>query len=103
MMSIEPSETVLTGRWILQGDRPVADDVCKRILALTKSHLLEIGRDASGWDTLYRDPVDGRYWELIYPESELQGGGPPELRFLTATEAREKYGAQLVRRYEAAD
>jgi hypothetical protein len=96
MMNIKPSETVLTGQWVLQGGRPVADDVCKRILALTKSHLLEVGRDASGWNTLYRDPTDGRYWELVYPQSEIHGGGPPELRCLTTNEAREKYGTQLV-------
>jgi hypothetical protein len=59
MMDIKPSETVLTGQWILQGGRPVADDVCKRILALTSSHLVEVGRDASGWNALYRDPNDG--------------------------------------------
>ena len=96
MMNIKPSETVLTGQWVLQGGRPVADDVCKRILALTKSHLLEVGRDASGWNTLYRDPTDGGYWELVYPQSEIHGGGPPELRCLTTNEAREKYGTQLV-------
>ena len=96
MMNIKPSETVLTGQWVLQGGRPVADDVCKRILALTKSHLLEVGRDASGWNTLYRDPTDGRYWELVYPQSEIHGGGPPEMRCLTTNEAREKYGTQLV-------
>jgi hypothetical protein len=33
--------------------------VCKRILALTKSYLLEVGRDASRWNALYRDPNDG--------------------------------------------
>jgi len=97
MTNLKPSETVLTGQWILQGGRPVADDVCTRILALTKSHLVEVGRDSSGWNTLYRDPTDGRYWELVYPQSELHGGGPPELRCLTTDEARQKYGAQLVK------
>jgi hypothetical protein len=47
---------VLTGATITQyrdgyqtfkGGRPVADDVCKRILTLTSSHLVEVGRDAS--------------------------------------------------------
>jgi hypothetical protein len=97
MTNLKPSETVLTGQWILQGGCPVADDVCKRILALMKSHLVEVGRDASGWNTLYRDPTDGRYWELVYPQSELHGGGPPELRCLTTDEARQKYGAQLAK------
>ena len=97
MMDIRPSETVLTGQWITQGGHPVADDVCKRILALTKSHLVEIGRDASGWNALYRDPNDGRYWELSYPQSELHGGGPPQLQCLTANEARQRYGSQVLK------
>ena len=95
MMSIQPAETILTGRVILQGGSPVADEVSKRIFALTKSHLVKLGSDASGWDVLYRDPNDGRYWELIYPQSELQGGGPPQLRCLTADEAKQKYGVQV--------
>ena len=95
-MNIDPSEIVITGKWILQGGRPVADEVCKRIAALTKTYLVKVGRDASGWNTLYRDPTDGRYWELIYPQSELHGGGPPELRNLDVQEANQKYGTQLV-------
>jgi len=47
--------------------------------------------------TLYRDPDDGRYWERTYPQSELHGGGPPELRVLATEDARQKYGAQLVK------
>ncbi len=97
MTSISPSEMLLTGRWIAQGGRVIADDVCARILALTQTHLKKIGADDSGWSTLYRDPNDGRYWELNYPQGELHGGGPPELRCLTAEEARHKYGAQLVK------
>jgi len=95
MMKISPAETVITGHWIVRGGRLIADDVCDRILALTKSHLVEVGRDASGWETLYRDPTDARYWELVYPQGELHGGGPPELRSLTIEDARRKYGAQL--------
>lgn len=76
MMNIEPDKTMLIGQWVLKDGRLVADDVNMRIVALTKSHLVEIGRDASGWLTLYRDPNDGRLWELDYPRSELHGGGP---------------------------
>lgn len=97
VMDIKPSETVLTGQSILQGGRVVADDVSKRIHALTSSYLVEVGRDASGWNTLYRDPNDGRYWELTYPQSELHGGGPPQLKCLSVDEARRKYGAQIVK------
>lgn len=96
-MDIKSSETVLSGQWILQDGRMNADDVCERILALTSSYLVEVGRDVSGWNVLYRDPTDGRYWELNYPQSELQGGGPPQLRWLMVDEARQKYGVQVIK------
>lgn len=97
MINIKPSETVLTGQSLLQGGRVVADDVSKRIYALTKSYLVEIGRDTSGWNVLYRDPNDSRYWELTYPQGELHGGGPPRLRYLTVDEARQKYAPLAVK------
>jgi hypothetical protein len=94
MTSINPTETVLTGKWILAGPgRVVGDETCLRIEKLVHSYLELLGRDASGWDALYRDPRDKRLWELSYPQGELQGGGPPELRCLGTGEAREKYGA----------
>jgi hypothetical protein len=67
-------------------------DPSGRIHELVRSHLSKLGCDASGWETLYVDPVDGRLWELTYPQSGLHGGGPPELRCLTRDEARRKYG-----------
>lgn len=90
-MNIKPDETMLVGQWRLDDGRPVADDVSARIAALTKSHLVEIGRDTSGWLTLYRDPGDGRFWELDYPQSELHGGGPPRLRAISPEDAHGKY------------
>ena len=94
-MKIEPNETQLTGKWLLSEGRVVADVICQRIEDLVRSHLKEVGRDASGWDVLYRDPIDGRLWELVYPKSELQGGGPPELHCLTMDEAKRKYGNEV--------
>lgn len=93
---LDPSETILTGQSILQGGHVVADDVSKRIYGLTNSYLVRLGQDASGWNVLYRDPNDGRYWELTYPQGGLHGGGPPLLRFLTADEARHRYRDQVV-------
>jgi len=71
----------------------VADDVARRITRLVESHLLELATSPSGWETLFRDPADGRLWELTWPQSTLPGGGPPRLTHVTAEAARLKYGA----------
>jgi len=92
MIDINSYETVLTGQWIFRDGRLVANDVCERIFSLTTSYLVKVKQDVSGWNTLYRDPNDRRYWELTFPQSELQGGGPPQLKCVTVEEAKEKYG-----------
>ena len=46
---------------------------------------------SAGWETLYRDPRDGRLWELTYPQSEMHGGGPRRLHVLSRDEAAAKY------------
>ncbi|MGD1879801.1 MAG: Imm27 family immunity protein [Kiloniellaceae bacterium] len=90
-MKIAPSETLFTGKWISRDSQVVVDETCDRIDTLVRSHLKELGRDASGWDVLYRDPEDGRIWELTHPQSKLHGGGPPQLRCITFDEAKKKY------------
>jgi hypothetical protein len=91
-MKIEPTETQITGKWLSRDGRTIGDEACERIHELVRSHLRQLGWDVSGWDALYRDPDDGRLWELIYPQSGMHGGGPPQLRYLTLDEARGKYG-----------
>ena len=91
-MKLLPTETLLTGKWLLSNGHPVADEVCDRIMLLIKGHLRELGHDSSGWDMLYRDISDGRLWELTFPQSELHGGGPPQLRCIASEEAQMKYG-----------
>lgn len=91
MKMIGSDETEFLGKWISHDGKLLADDVCAHIDYLI-SHCLEFkGRDASGWDVLYQDPADGRYWELIYPDACLHGGGAPALRVCSVEEAREKY------------
>jgi hypothetical protein len=91
MMKITADESKLVGRWVLEDGRLISDDISKKITELIKYYLTEIGHDSSGWLTLYRDPNDGRFWELDYPQSELHGGGPPRLRVISPDEASQKY------------
>lgn len=86
-----PNETRLEGKWIMVDGRMIGDPVCERIERLTKNYLQKIGTDESGWDSLFRDPSDGRWWERIYLQSYLHGGGPPTLLLLNSDEVRKKY------------
>jgi hypothetical protein len=94
-MKIEPFETELTGQWVVEDGRIIADEVCRRIEALISSHLTQIGKDSSGWNTLCRDQDDGRLWERSFPQSHLHGGGPPKLKQLTTEAAKETFGPNL--------
>jgi hypothetical protein len=91
-MKIGSNETELQGKWVLKKGTVTADDTCRRIELLTTIHLKNIKTDNTGWNTLYQDPKDGRYWELTYPQSEIHGGGPPRLRGLSKEEAKSRYG-----------
>jgi hypothetical protein len=64
----------------------------RRIHYLVTHRLVRLGTDASGWETLYRDPQDGRLWEHTYPQSGMHGGGPPALHVISPQAAAAKYG-----------
>jgi len=91
-MMIYPNEDKLIGSWLLENGIVKEDNVCIRIKSLTVDYLLEIATKDNGWERLYKDPNDGRYWELSYPNSDWQGGGPPLLINLSQIEVQEKYG-----------
>jgi hypothetical protein len=91
MKALASNETELVGSWTVKDNRILKDDVTDRIEWLIMHSLRQIGTDASGWDTLFRDPADGRLWELIYPQSETHGGGPPLLRNISPEIACDKY------------
>jgi hypothetical protein len=90
-MKLKSSEISLIGKWILKEGQIIADDTCQRIELLLTMHLVELGTDSSGWNVLYRDPCDGRLWELSYSDSSCQGGGAPQLCCLKFEEAKKKY------------
>jgi len=91
MMKLTQKEYLLKGRWIINGKSLEADSVCVRIEWLTSNYLVEVAADESGWNKLYQDPQDKRYWELSYPESEMHGGGPPQLLNISLKQAKSKF------------
>jgi hypothetical protein len=91
MMKLKLDETILNGSWKLSGGLMKADSVSERIEWLTTEYLIEVGEYANGWNKLYKDPEDNRYWELTYPESETHGGGAPRLENISSEEVKQKY------------
>jgi hypothetical protein len=92
---LQPDETELVGQWLNTGGRIQGDSGCRRIEWLVSERLRRLGADASGWDVLYRDPRDGRLWELTFPMSEMHGGGPPRLSLISPDAAASKYPAAV--------
>lgn len=92
-MKLTPQDSDLIGAWQMKREKVIGDPTCERIEWLISNHLVQLGADSSGWDELYRDPDDGRLWELTWPQSEMHGGGPPRLTCLAIDAARAKYGA----------
>jgi len=89
-MCFKKNETILTGKWIIKSGEIVEDDVTKRIKKII-NNLIKISNDVTGWDTLYIDPKNNRYWELVYKDSDLQGGGAPSLINISKEKAKSKY------------
>jgi hypothetical protein len=90
-MQLSKKEKRLIGKWIYDDGSVPKDKVSERIEWLINNQLEKIGIDKSGWDILYIDPADNRLWELTYPESEMQGGGPPTLICISNEAAKQKY------------
>lgn len=96
MSQIAPTETLLEGRWLNAGGAVRGDDVALRVQRLIDGYLeFRASRDG-GWSKLYRDPADGRFWELTYPMGEMHGGGPPRLEAISDASARSRYGVAEV-------
>jgi hypothetical protein len=90
-MNLRTDETELVGSWKMIDGRMVEDETANRIRMLIKETLKPVATSSDGWERLYEDPQDHRLWELTYPSSEAQGGGPPTLRFVNDETARGKY------------
>lgn len=99
MKKLQPDESRLTGGWVFTNGTMQPDDVARRIDWLVTQVLDEVAvsQQWGAWETLFRDPDDGRYWERIYPQGEMHGGGPPSLRCIPRDEAQVKYGSETIR------
>ena len=91
-IELKPDEILLIGSWKMDAGKVVSDEVCVRIEKLKNNYLKKVTVDKSGWETLYQDPKDNRFWLLFYPNSENHGGNSPTLKMLTQTEVTEKFG-----------
>lgn len=76
----KPHEIELKASWIMDKGVMQLDKVGKRIEWLIHHYFKKIGTFNSGWNTIFQDPGDGRYWELSYPQGYMQGGGPALLQ-----------------------
>lgn len=92
-MNLQPHECELVGNWTFDGSKLQPDEACDRIQQLTEGVLerVAVSRHYGAWETLFRDPADGRLWERTYPHGEMHGGGPPRLTLVSQEEARAKY------------
>ncbi len=93
MQRLQPNESEIVGAWVYEAGVMESDGQTKRIEWLIE-HVLEriaFSPVDGAWETLFRDPGDGRFWERTYPQGEMHGGGPQALRCLTTEEAASKY------------
>lgn len=89
---LRADEVRLEGAWDVAPDgasRP--DPVWRRIRWLAAHALERIASRERGWAVLYRDPADGRLWELTFPSGTLLDGGPPRLKTISPADARRWY------------
>jgi hypothetical protein len=94
---LAPDEQALAGSWTEAGRGSVHDEVDRRILWLVSHRLTLLGVAEGGWRQLYRDPRDGRLWELTFPHGSLHGGGPRRLVYVEEAVARARYEIEPTR------
>ena len=87
MNKISHDETLIECQWLVIEDQVKPNAACERIEWLVSDVLNLVKVDRRGWEKLYQDPADKRYWLLFYPQSELKGGGPASLMEITYAEA----------------
>lgn len=95
-MRLTPEDTCLRGFWLDLGSAMTPDAVWERIEILTSESLVLLATDGNGRDKLYRDPADGRLWELTRVAPHMKDGGPPLLTLIEPLQAENKYGSACI-------
>lgn len=88
---IAPTEYEIVGGFERKGGQVKPNANSLRIAELRCNLLQEIAASAEHYSVLYRDPNDGRYWELVSQNPEGHGGGTKSLVFISDNEAKVKY------------
>ena len=55
-------------------------------------NLVKVATDQSGWDSLYLNKTSKQYWLHTHPNSEMHGGGQPQLQQVSEVFAKNKFG-----------
>ncbi len=94
---LAPNEILLNGSWVFEKGEMRGDVAEDRIGWLISKQLVQIAihPEYGVWEILYRDPSDGRLWELTYPQGGMQGGGPKRLQVIGGEGAGAKYQVGL--------
>jgi len=93
-IAITPDENEIVGNWIAVDGKVYNDQLSNRIEYLIDNCLKKISTDKSGWNFLYQDINDRRFWELIYRNGHYHGGGPKALYFIEKKVAIKKYNIE---------
>jgi len=64
---LKPTETELIGSWIEVDDKVIGDENCLRIKFLVDNRLEKMGKDWSGWETLYETQRMAVYGNILIP------------------------------------
>jgi hypothetical protein len=76
---------ILRETWLGDGAQVRAAGDHAEIERLLSTELKKIGEADDGWRLLFQRASDETFWELSYPQSGLQGGGPRLLKQLDLT------------------
>ena len=86
---------IIKGSWVKIDGKVVGDSNCEIINNMIENDLEKIADREEGWITLCKEKSTNNFWECTYPDSQMQGGGPPRLELLSKNEVIDKYGKQL--------